>query len=135
LPVAVSTALVVSVVDISPVPVSTALAFVVAVLVGATGVATGAITDSLMMFSSVATVIRAGGTGAIHTDIIVTTITRTITMDTADTRTMDTAGTVTTVVAVTDTAIAADQGIPGVSGVGDKPVRLLEIARLLVRAR
>ena len=125
LPVAVSTALVVSVVDISPVAVSTALAFVVTVLVGGTGVATGAITDSLMMSSSAATVIRGGGAGTIHTDIMVTTITRTITMA-ADTRTMDTAGPVTTVAAVTDTAIAADQGIPGVSGGGDKPVRSLK---------
>jgi hypothetical protein len=119
LPVAVSTALVVSVVDISPV------AFVAAVLVGGTGVATGAITDSLMMSSSAATAFR--GAGTIHTDIMVTTITRTITMDTA--------GPVTTVAAVTDTAIAADQGIPGVSGDGDKPVRRFEIARLLVRTR
>jgi hypothetical protein len=132
LPVAVSTALVVSVGDVSAVAVSTALAFVVAVLVGATGVATGAITDSLMMFSSAATVIRAGGTGAIHTDIIVTTITRTITMDMAGTRTV-TMGTVTTVAAVTDTAMAADQGISEVSGVGDKPLRLFEIARPLMR--
>src|ERR1700722_5189041 len=86
---------------------STALAFVGAVLMG--GV------------SSAATAIQVGGAGAIRTDITVTTITRTVTMDTADTRTMDTAGTVTTVAAVTDTAIAADQGIPGVRGVGDKP--------------
>jgi len=118
LPVAVSAALVVSVGHISPVAVSTALAFVVAVSVGGTLLA--------------ATVIRVGGTGAIRTDITVTTITRTVTMDTADTRTMDTAGTVTTVAAVTDAAIAADQGIPGVSGGGDKPVRRFEIARLLV---
>jgi hypothetical protein len=129
LPVAVSTALVVSVGDVS------AVAFVAAVLVGGTGVATGAITDSLMMSSSAATAFRGGGAGTIHTDIMVTTITRTITMDTADTRTMDTAGPVTTVAAVTDTAIAADQGIPGVSGDGDKPVRRFEIARLLVRTR
>jgi hypothetical protein len=120
---------------VSVVALSTAVAFVVAVLVGATGVATGAITDSLMMSSSAATAFRGGGAGTIHTDIMVTTITHTITMDTADTRTMDTAGTVTTVAAVTDTAIAADQGIPGVSGGGDKPVRRFEIARLLVRAR
>jgi hypothetical protein len=126
--VVLSTAVVVSVGDVSPVAVSMAVAFAVAVLVGA-------ITDSLMMFSSVVTVIRGGGTGAIHTDIMVTTTTRTIIMDTADTRTMDTAGTVTTVAAVTDTAIAADQGISGVRGVGDKPVRRFEIARLLVRAR
>src|SRR6266481_2508635 len=107
--------------------------FVVAVLVRATGVATGAISDSLMMSSSAATALRGGGAGTIRTDIMVTTITRTITMDTADTRTMDTAGTVTTVVAVTDTAMAADLGIRGVSGVGDKPVRLFETACSLVR--
>jgi hypothetical protein len=117
--------------DVSAVAVSSAVAFVAAVLVGATGVATGTITDSPMMSSSAATAFR-GGAGTIHTDIMVTTITRTIIMDTADTRTMDTAGTVTTVAAVTDTAIAADQGIPGVSGGGDKPVRRFEIARLLV---
>ena len=117
LPGAVSAALVVSVVDISPVAVSTALAFVVAVLVGATGVAIGAITDSLMMSSSAASAFRVGGAGATRTDIMVTTITRTITMDTAGTHTttMDTADT------VTDTAMAADQGISGVCGVGDKP--------------
>ena len=118
LPVAVSTALVVSVVDISPVAVSTALAFVVAVLVGATGVATGAITDSLMTSSSAATALRGGGAGTIRTDITVTTITRTITMDTAGTRT------VTMVAPVMDTAMAADQAISEVSGVGDKPLRL-----------
>jgi len=112
LPVAGSTALVVSVGDVS------AVAFVAAVLVGGTGVATGAITDSLMMSSSAATAFRGGGAGTIHTDIMVTTITRTITMDTA--------GPVTTVAAVTDTAIAADQGIPGVSGDGDKPGRRFE---------
>ena len=112
--------MVVSVGDVSAVALSTALVFVVAVSVGGTGVATGAITDSLMMSSSAATVIRGGGTGAIRTDITVTTITRTITMDTAGTRTatMDTADTVTTVVPVTDTAMVADQGI---FEVGDKP--------------
>ena len=137
LAVAVSTAAVLvvgSAGEASAVALSTALAFVVAVLVGATGAATGAITDSPMMFSSVATVIRGGGTGAIHTDIMVTTITRTIIMDTADTRSMDTAGTVTTVVAVTDTVIAVDQGIPGVFGGDDKPhCASLKIVRLLVR--
>jgi len=107
LPVAVFTALVISVGDISPVEASTALAFVAAVLVG--GV------------SSAATAIQVGGAGAIRTDITVTTITRTVTMDTADTRTMDIAGTVTTVAAVTDTAMAADQRISGVRGAGDKP--------------
>jgi hypothetical protein len=120
--VALSTAVPVSVGDVSPVASSVAMAFAVAVL--------GAITDSLMMSSSAASAFRGGG--AIRTDITVTTITHTITMDTADTHTvMDTAGTVTTVApvmdmataaeAVTDTAMAADQGIPGVRGVGDKP--------------
>jgi pimeloyl-ACP methyl ester carboxylesterase len=107
----------------------------VAVLVGATGMATGGITDSLMMSSSAASAFRGGGAGAIRTDITVTTLTRMITMamDTAGTHTaMDTAGThtattmgtadtVTTVVAVTDSAMAADQGISKVRGVGDKP--------------
>ena len=92
--------------------VSTAVDFVATVLV---------ITDSLMMSSSAASAFRGGG--AIRTDITVTTITRTITMDTAGTHTapMDTADTVTMVGPVTDTAMAADQGIPGVRGVGDKP--------------
>ena len=130
--VAVSTAVVVSLGDVSPVALSTAVAFVVAVLVGATGVAaigaaTGAITDSLMISSSAATASRGGGTGTIRTDITVTTIIRTITMDTAGTHT------VTTVAAVTDTAMPADQGISEVSGIGDKPVRLFEIACPLVR--
>ncbi len=130
--VAVSIVAVGSTRDASAVALSTALAFVVAVLVGATGVAaigaaTGVITDSLMISSSAATAFRGGGTGTIRTDITVTTITRTITMDTADTRT------VTMVAAVTDTAMAADQGISEVSGVGDKPVRLFEIARPLMR--
>ena len=124
--VAVSAVLVVSVGDDSAVALSTAVAFVVAVLVGATGVATGDITDSLMMCSSAATAFRGGGAGTIRTDITVTTITRTITMDTAGTRT------VTTVVAVTDTVMAADQDISGVSGVGDKPLRAFEIACPLV---
>jgi hypothetical protein len=145
--VALFTAAVVSVVDASPVAVSAAVAFVVAVsaVAGSTAVAFVAtvlvMTDSLMMFLSAASAFRAGGAGAIRTDI--TTITRTITMamDTVGTRTaMDTAGTVTTVApvmdiameaervmdiamaaaAVPDTAMAADQRIPGVSGVGDK---------------
>ena len=97
---------VVSMAAVSPVEVSTAVAFVVTVLV---------ITDSLMMSSSAASAFRHGGAGTIRTDITVTTITRTITMDTAGTRT------VTMVAAVTDTAMAADQGISGVRGVGDKP--------------
>ena len=133
--VALSTAVLVSVGDVSAVVVSTAMAFVVAVLVGA-------ITDSLMMCSSAASAFRAGGAGTIRTDITVTAITRTVTMDTVGTRTaMDTAGKVTTVAPVidiameaervmdmaiaaapvTDTALTADQGIPGVHGVGDKP--------------
>ena len=107
---------------------STAVAFVVAVLL----VATGAITDSLTMSSSAATAFRGGGAGTIRTDITVTTITRTITTDTAGTRTV-TIGMVTTVAPVTDTAMAADQGLSEVSGVGDKPVRVFEIARPLVR--
>ena len=112
LAVAVSTALVVSVEDISPVAV-----FVAAVSVGATGTVTGAITDFPMLSSSVATAIRGGGT--IHTATTITTTTRTGTMDTADTRIMDTADTVTTMVAVTDIAIAVAQGISGVFGGAD----------------
>jgi hypothetical protein len=122
--VALSTAVVVSVGDISPVAVSTAAAFVATVLV---------ITDSLMMSSLAASAFRGGG--AIHTDITVTIITRTITMamDTAGTHTapMAPADTVTTVAPVmdiamaaeplTDTGMAADQGMSGVRGVGDKP--------------
>jgi len=116
--VALSTAVVVSVGDVSAVVASTTVAFVV----GAIGVATGAITDSLMMSSSAASAFRGGGAGAIRTDITVTTITRTITMDTVGTHTatMDTAEAVTTVGPVTDTAMAADKGISGVCGVGDK---------------
>jgi hypothetical protein len=122
--VALSTAAVVSVGDVSAVAHSTAVAFVVAVLVGATGAATGAITDSLMMSSLAASAFRVGGAGATRTDIMVTTITRTITMDTADTHTvttMDTADTVTMGGPVTDIAMAADQAISGVCGVGDLP--------------
>ena len=120
LPVAVSAVPVASVGDVLAAALSTALAFVVTVLAGATGVATGGITDFLMMSSSAASDIPGGGIGAIRTDITVTTITHTVTMDTADTRTMDMAGTVSTVAAVTDTAMAADSGIPGVFGRGDK---------------
>ena len=115
--VAVSTAAVISVGDVSAVAVSMAVAFVAAVLVGATS----AITDSPMMSSSEASAFR--GRGAIRMDITVTTITRTTIMDTAGTRTattMDTADTVTMVGPVTDTAMAADQGISGVRGAGDK---------------
>jgi hypothetical protein len=102
--------------EASAVVLSTAVAFVAAVLVGAIGMATGAITGSLMMSSSAASAFRGGGAGAIRMDITVTTITRTITMDTADTHT------VTMVGPVMDTAMAADQGI---SGVGDKPTTAL----------
>jgi hypothetical protein len=111
--VALSTA-VVSVGDVSAVAVSVAVAFVVTVLVGA-------ITDSLTMSSSAATVIQAGGAGAIRTDITVTAITHTVTMDTVVTRTaMDTADTDTMVGPATDTAMAADKGVSGVCGVGGK---------------
>ena len=131
--VALSTAVVVSVGDVSAVAISMAVAFVVAVLVGA-------ITDSLMMSSSAASAFR--GRGAIRMDITATTITRTLTMDTAGTHTATTVAeaTVTTVAPVmdiameaervidmamaaapvTDTAMAADQGISGVRGAGDK---------------
>ena len=107
-PVAVSTAAV-SVGNVSPVAVSMAVAFVATVLV---------ITDSLMMSSSAASAFRGGGAGTIRTDITATTITRTITMDTAGTHIMDTAGTVTTVAPVMGIAMEAGRGI---SGVGDKP--------------
>ena len=111
--VALSTAVPVSVGDVSAVAVSTAVAFVATVLV---------ITDSLMMSSSATSAFQGGGAGAIRTDIMVTTITRTIIMDTARTHTapMDTADTVTMVGPVMHTAMAADQGIFGVRGVGDK---------------
>ena len=110
--------------DVSAVAVSTAVAFVVAVLVAATSVAIFAITDFLMMSSSATSAFRGGG--AIRTDITVTT--RTITMDTA---TMDTAGTgttvapgmVTTMALAMDTAMAANQGICGVCARGDKHAR------------
>jgi hypothetical protein len=125
--VARSTAVVVSVEDVSAAAVSTAVAFVATVLV---------ITDSLMMSSSATSAFRVGGAGAIRTDITVMTITPTITMamDTAGTHTaitMDTADTVTTVAPVMDIAMeaervmdiamAADQGMCGVREVGDKP--------------
>jgi hypothetical protein len=92
-----------------------AIAFVVAVLVAV-------ITDSIMMSSSSATsAFRGGGAGAIRTDITVPAITRTITMGTV--------GTVTKATPVMDTAMAADQGIFGVCGGGDKraPGRLVSI--------
>jgi len=88
-----------------------AMAFVVGVLVTATSVAIFAITDSLMMSSSATSAFRGGG--AIRTDITVPAITRTITMGTV--------GTVTKATPVMDTAMAADQGIFGVCGGGDKP--------------
>ena len=91
---------------------------VAAIGVGATGMAIGAITDSLMMSSSSATwAFRGGGAGTIRTDITVTTITHTLPMGTAG---MDTAGTVTTITPVTDTAMAADQGICALREIGDK---------------
>jgi hypothetical protein len=117
--VALST-VVVSVGNVSAVAVSTAVAFVATVLV---------ITDSLMMSSSAASAFRGGGAGTIRTDITVTTITRTITMDMAGTHIMATADTATMVgpVTVTDTAMAADQGISAVREVGDAPrLRLFE---------
>ena len=58
--------------NVSAVAVSTAVAFVATVLV---------ITDSLMMSSLVASALRGGGAGATRTDIMVTTITRTITIE------------------------------------------------------
>ncbi len=91
---------------------------VAAIGVGATGMAIGAITDSLMMSSSSATwAFRGGGAGTIRTDITVTTITHTLPMATAG---MDTAGTVTTITPVIDTAMAADQGICALREIGDK---------------
>src|SRR5436309_4224004 len=104
---------------VSPVAVSTAVAFVVTVLV---------ITDSLMMSSSAASAFRGGGAGTIRTDITVTTITRTLTMDTAGTHTATTVagGTVTMVALGMDIAMeagrvmdfvtAAEQGIFGGRG-------------------
>ena len=93
---------------------------VAAIGVGATGMAIGAITDSLMMSSSSATwAFRGGGAGTIRTDITVTTITPTIPMGTAG-MAMDTAGTVTTITPVIDTAMAADQGICALREIGDK---------------
>jgi hypothetical protein len=133
--VAVSMEVLVSVGDVSAVALSMAVDFVVAVLVGV-------ITDSLMMSSSAASAFRAGGAGTIRMDITVTAITRTVTMDTVDTRTaMDTVGMVTTaapvmdiameaervmdtaiaVEPVTGTTMVADQGTSGVRVAGDKP--------------
>jgi len=102
--------------EASAVALSMAVTFVVAVLVGA-------ITDSIMMSSSAVSAFP-GGVGATRTDITVTAITRTVIMDTAHTHTAtttDTADTVTMVGRVTDTAMAADERISGVGGVGDMP--------------
>src|SRR5438445_6914712 len=98
--------------------VSTAVAFAVAVSAVAFAVAVSVtvITDSIMMASSSTTsAFRGGGAGAIRTDITVPTIIRTITIGTA--------GTVTKATPVMDTAMAADQGIFGVCGGGDKRAR------------
>jgi len=98
--------------------VSTAAAFVVTVLavVFVAAVLVTVITDSIMMSSSSTTsAFRGGGPGAIRTDITVPTITRTVTIGTA--------GTVTKATPVMNTATAADQGIFGVCGGGDKRAR------------
>ena len=95
--------------------VSTAAAFVVTVLavIFVVAVLMTVITDSIMMSSSSITpAFRGGGSGAIRTDITVPTVTRTVTIGTA--------GTVTKATPVMDTAMAADQGILGVCGGGDK---------------
>lgn len=96
---------------------------VAAIGVGATGMAIGAITDSLMISSSLATWAFRGGAGTIRTDTTVTTITHTIPMGTAGMDTtagMDMAGTATTITPVIDTAMAADQGICALREIGDK---------------
>ena len=82
-----------------------AVVFVVAVLVTV-------ITDSIMSSSSISPAFRDGGSGAIRTDITVPTVTRTVTIGTA--------GTVTKATHVRDPAMAADQGVLGVCGGGDK---------------
>ena len=132
--VALSTAVVVSVVAVSAVVVSTAVAFVGDV---------STITDSLMMCSSAASAFPAGGAGTIRTDITLTAITRTVTMDTVGihTATKVTGGMVTTVAwvidvtmeaervmgmamaaePIADTVLAVDQGISRVRELGDKP--------------
>src|SRR5437016_11144253 len=79
--VARSTAVVVSVGDVSPVAVSTAVAFVAAVSAVVVSAAVAFVvtvlvmTDSLMMSSSAASAFRHGGAGAIRTDITVTAMT------------------------------------------------------------
>jgi hypothetical protein len=131
------------------VAVSTAVAFVAAVseagsvqceadtgsptaeLVGggvATGVAIGAITDSIMSSFLMTSAIRGGGAGTIRTDITHMDITRTITMDTAATTVVP--GTVITMASATDTAVgpelvtgtatAVAQGMSEVCGAGNK---------------
>ena len=98
--------------------VSTGEAFVVTVLavVFVVAVLVTIIIDSIMMSSSSTTsAFRGGGSGAIRTDITVPTITRTVTIGTA--------GTVTKATPAMDTAMAADQGIFGVCGGGDKRAR------------
>jgi hypothetical protein len=129
--------------EVSLVAVSTAVAFVAAVLMAATSVAIFDISDSLMMSSSATSAFQGGGAGAIHTDITVTAITRTLIMDTAGTHTATTAAGATVITValvmdiameaarvmdmamaaepVTDTAMAANHGISGAWGVGDKP--------------
>ena len=95
--------------------VSTAAAFVatVSAVVFVAAVLVTVITDSIMMSSSSTTsAFRGGGCGAIRTDITVPTITRMITIGTA--------GTATKATSVMDTARAADQGIFGICGGGDK---------------
>jgi hypothetical protein len=116
--VAVSTA-VAFVAVVSAVAVSTAVAFVATVLI---------MTDSPMMSSSATSAFRGGGVTRTDITVMATTIIHTITMvmDTARTvitvaSVTDTDGTVTTVAPVTDTDMAADQGISGIRGVGDKP--------------
>jgi hypothetical protein len=150
--------------EVSAVAVSAAVAFVVAALVAVsvqcvvdtcsataellgggatTGVAMGAITDSIMSSFSTTPAFRGGGVGTIRTDTTRTAITRTITMDTADTVTTVALGTVITMAPamdiaraaepVMDTATMADQGISEVCEGGDKgaPRRLAFISLLV----
>ena len=103
--VALSTeVVVVSVGDVSPVVVSMAVAFVGAVSVAATGVATGAITDSLMISSSATSAFRGGGVTRTDITVTATTITHTITMAMET----DTDRTDTIVAPVTDAIITAE---------------------------
>ena len=140
-------AAVVSTEEASTVALSMVAGFAVAILAGATGMAAGTITNSLMMSSSAASGIRAGGAGIIRMDITASAITRTITMATAitHTATTDTADMVTVAMVmaiameaervmdmamaaepVTHIALAANQGMSGVRGVGDKSVTVWE---------